>query len=384
MVKINKLKLILSQKVNSLLIVCTLYLSSVNLFAASSFEEILNINNVNLSVRINQYDKERYNQMLAKYSAELTNDVSEISCQGSQWIVNKQVTPLEKSGKYKIVITFKCLTGEVQNASVSVDMKFTNWSRDNYVLMPAAVYNGNRYETIRMDKLPSTDKTVYLYEATNDQKWLIISQEMANQFASWVMAYDYKFAKNSTLGKMDTHTTGLVFANTQNNTACPSICSSSGIALLKLYRATQNPFYLNMLSDITYAITQYMSYPGHEIPGYHDGWIYERGGTSDWDNAVGEIHAAASFPSISLMLSYVELPGVYVNKTTKEVFTIDQVNARLNKKGQLEITNPTRWDAIVKVFAETEDQMKQPLVPNAFLRWKKVKVKAGGSLSVDI
>jgi len=766
MCKINKIRFMFLSKA-AIIFFASVFLLSGRV-SATSLDEILNANNATLSVRVNQYDKERYNQLQAKSTVQLTANPAELGFQGSSWQVSKQVTPLEKAGKYKMAITFKCLSGAVQNASVSVDLNFSNWSRDNYVLLPAAAYNGNRYEAIRMDYMPfyseaqlgvnnplylsdqprlkmnngysriqepsgalslpaigfcsekqkngfwlatsqagdygdygldveeisnatkavititspvvrevqrffftrmdthsSTDKTVNfkagdqttiefivdffqaekiqtlyneltdirikhyptvekpcmiplseafkfgeaqrnsetwrkegyyggntekeyiwkpawiggfittyamlgegsqqsqeraltnlnwafaqgntpagfyyykidnngkfglkpawqvgkdlswirvqaeatyfvfkqldwfkkqnkkvnvqweqqnlqtvdamlkiwkkygqmgmyfdhntgnmvlgnttsggifpaalceaykqtgkkeylvyaidianyyytnfvskgivcggpadavqsfdaessygllesftdLYETTCNPRWLTISQEMANQFATWIMAYNYKFPANSTLGKMDTRTAGLVFANTQNNTGCPSICSSSGIALLKLYRATQNPFYIKMLSDITYATTQYMSYPGHEIPGYKNGWIYERGGTSDWDNEVGEIHANNSFPNIPLMLSYVELPGVYVNKETKEVFTIDQVKAKLNKKGQLEITNPTKFDAVVKVLAETKEQMAKPLGQNAFIGWKKVEVKVGKTVVLKL
>ena len=221
-----------------------------------------------------------------------------------------------------------------------------------------------------------------LFETTGDTKWLTRGIEMGNQFASWVMAYNYDFPAQSTLGKLQIKTAGLVFANTQNNTACPSICSASGIALLKLYRATRNPAYLEMLSDIAYAITQYMSWKDHPIPGFEEGWIYERGGTSDWDNPVGEITAHNSFPGIPLMLTFAELPGVYVDLDNKRAFAIDQVKATFTKEGKLEITNPTKYDALVKVLAETQKQMQQPLETNAALNWEKVSIPAGTSISL--
>ena len=223
-----------------------------------------------------------------------------------------------------------------------------------------------------------------LFDLTADKKWLTYCEETTEQFASWIMAYDYKYPAESTLGRLDMRSNGLVWANSQNKTAVPSICTHSGISLLKLYRATGNPFYLNLLVDITHTITQFMSWPDHQIPGYKDGWIFERGGTSDWLEGLGETSPNCSFPGVGLLLCYTELPGVYVNKDTKQVFVIDHVQAKLNKKGQLEITNPTKYDAVVKVLAETKEQMAKPLGQNAFLGWKKVSVPAGATIIAKI
>ncbi len=222
-----------------------------------------------------------------------------------------------------------------------------------------------------------------LYDISGDQKWLKYSEEMASQFASWVVAYNYQFPVNSIMGKMDMKTAGTVYANTQNKHTAPGICTHSGIALLKLYRATQNPDYLNMLSSITHTIPQYMSFPEREIPGYKTGWISERINMTDWQTApqIGGVMVASCWDETSMLLTTVELPGIYVNKTTNEVFVLDHVEARLNKKGQLEITNPTKYDAVVKVLAETKEQMAKPLGQNAFLGWKRVSVPAGATIT---
>jgi hypothetical protein len=225
-----------------------------------------------------------------------------------------------------------------------------------------------------------------LYETTGDRKWLQYSEEMAAQFASWVVAYDYQFPANSIMGKMRLQTAGTVYANTQNKHTAPGICTHSGIALLKLYRATQNPDYLNMLCTIAGTIPQYMSFPGHEIPGYKTGWISERINMTDWQSSppIGGVMQATCWDETSMLLSAVELPGVYVNRETHEVFAIDHVEAKLNKKGQLEITNPTPYDAVLKVLAETREQMAKPLGQNAFLGWKKVSIPAGKSVTVNM
>ena len=224
-----------------------------------------------------------------------------------------------------------------------------------------------------------------LYETTGDKKWLKIAEEMSNQVATWVVGYDYKFPENSGMGKLGLQTTGTVYANTQNKHTAPGICTHSGISLLKLYRATGDKFYINLLSNIAHAIPQFMSWKERPIAGYHEGWISERINMTDWElpeRGIGGIMVSSNWAENSMMLTVAELPGVYVNRSTKEVFVLDHVEAKLNKKGQLEITNPTPFNAEVKVLAETAEQMKKSLGQNSFLNWRKVIVPAGKTIIV--
>ena len=226
-----------------------------------------------------------------------------------------------------------------------------------------------------------------LYETTGDKKWLKIAEEMSNQFATWVVGYDFKFPDNSAMGKLGMSTTGTVYANTQNKHAAPGICTHSGISLLKLYRATSDKFYINLLSNIAHAIPQYMSWKERPIEGYHEGWISERINLTDWElpnRGIGDIMVSSNWAENSMMLTVAELPGVYINKSTKEVFVLDHVDAKLNKKGQLVITNPTPFNAEVKVFVETAEQMAKPLGQNSFLGWKQVSISAGEMTIVEI
>ena len=42
-------------------------------------------------------------------------------------------------------VTFMITGGELESGGVALAFDFTGWSRENYVLMPAYVYNGNRF-----------------------------------------------------------------------------------------------------------------------------------------------------------------------------------------------------------------------------------------------
>jgi hypothetical protein len=229
---------------------------------------------------------------------------------------------------------------------------------------------------------------VELYENTLEPKWLTRAEEMGHQFASWIVAYDFKFPPNSPHGKLDIRSTGGVYANTQNKTAPGGICTHSGLALLKLYRASGDPFFLNLLCDIAHAIPQFMSWKEHSQPGFHDGWISERCDLNDWLEGIGGTFAYSCWAETSMLLTSVELPGVYVNLDTKQVFSLDHIKASITKskngKISLALTNTTIYDAKVKLLAESKDQEQKPLGLNAFLNWPKVEVPAGKTVVIKL
>jgi len=222
---------------------------------------------------------------------------------------------------------------------------------------------------------------VELYENTLDPKWLKRSEEMGRQFATWIVAYDFKFPPDSPHGKLDIRSTGCVYANTQNKTAPGGICTHSGLALLKLYRASGDVFFINLLRDIAHAIPQFMSWKEHPQPGFHDGWISERCDLNDWLEGIGGTFAYSCWAETSLLLSVIELPGVYADLDSRQVFSIDHIKASMTKsadgKTSLSLYNPTIYDAKVKILAESKDQALKPLGMNAFLNWPKVDVPAG-------
>jgi hypothetical protein len=229
---------------------------------------------------------------------------------------------------------------------------------------------------------------VELYETTLDRKWLLRAEEMGRQFATWIVAFDYKFPPNTPHGKLDIRSTGGVYANTQNKTAPGGICTHSGLALLKLYRASGDPFFLNLLCDIAHAIPQFMSWKEHPQPDFHDGWISERCDLNDWLEGIGGTCAYSCWAETSMLLTSVELPGVYVNLDTKEVFSLDHIKASIIKsksgKISLSLTNTTIYNAKVKLLAESKNQMQKPLGLNAFLNWPKLDIQAGKTVVVKL
>jgi hypothetical protein len=225
-----------------------------------------------------------------------------------------------------------------------------------------------------------------LYEATGKAEWLQKAEQMANQFASWVVAYDFKFPATSLFAKLDIRSNGAVYANTQNTHGAPGICTHSGIALLKLYRATGNPFYLQLLGDIAHTLPQYMSWKDRPWPGFKEGWMSERCNLTDWLEGIGETFVYSGWSETSLMLSMAELPGVYVDLQRTKIFTTDHVDAVIVKQDKkvvtVELHNPTPYEARVKVLAENTQQAGQPLLHNAAMQWQRVALAPGAKVQL--
>jgi len=221
-----------------------------------------------------------------------------------------------------------------------------------------------------------------LYEVTGDKKWVDYGSDMAKQFSTWVISYNYDFPKRSLFGKMGMHSVGAVNANTQNKHGSPGICTHSGVGLLKLYRATGDRFYIDLLFDIAHNIPQYLVHPLRPMKDIPYGFINERVNTTDWLEGIGEVFYGSTWAETSLMLTYIEIPGLYVQPDKGLFWNFDNVNVEKVKETKktlvLKVSNPTKADAAVKVLVENSDDLKKPLGQNYFPDLKTIKIKAGG------
>ncbi len=227
-----------------------------------------------------------------------------------------------------------------------------------------------------------------LYEETHEIRWLERTKDMARQFASWVMSYNYEFLNDCLLKRLGVGTKGTVFANTQNKHGAPGICTHSGVALLRLYRATNDPFFAELLQDITRHVTQIMSHPKRPVPDMPEGWITERISTTDWFEGLGEIMYGSTFAETSLMLTVAEIPAVYILPGQELIFSFDTLEANLLEitadKVHLQLTNPTVVDAEVKVMMEEEDHRTQKYNEYAMLNIPVFELPAGETKNIDL
>ncbi len=222
-----------------------------------------------------------------------------------------------------------------------------------------------------------------LYELTNDKKWLEVAENAAKQFATWVVSYNYQYNDTTAFFKAGIKTTGGVYANIQNKHSAPGICTASGVGLLKLYRFTGNLFYLNLLYDIAHNIPQYLPHPQKPLGNAPYGWVSERVNMTDWEGpqSIGYILPISTWAETSLMLTTIEIPGLYVD-AHKSIFKAFD-NLSVIKKSEdktalvLEIKNPTKVDAQFSIMEES-DALKV-MGENAMYNAQKIALKAGES-----
>lgn len=213
-----------------------------------------------------------------------------------------------------------------------------------------------------------------LYEVTGEELYLKQSADLANLCATWTVSFSYRLPKETPLAKLGAKLTGAVWASTQNKHGAPGFCTQSGDALFKLYRATGDTLYAELLRDIIHAhaegiqpdgkISERLTYCDADHRGSRaDGW------NTGWNETNGTLMA-------------LEIPGIYVRTDKGRLYVFDHVEAKILKRNPeyllLQVTNPTAYDAVVTVFAENAEEAAYPLGDNAFLHWKdKVVVKAG-------
>jgi hypothetical protein len=195
-----------------------------------------------------------------------------------------------------------------------------------------------------------------LYEQTGDAKWLQRSREMAHQFATWVMPYNYVFPNNSLFGRMNFKTVGTVWANTQNKHSATGICTHSGSALLRLFRYTGDMRYARLLQEIARAIPQYLSHPDKPIGAMKIGWISERVNTTDWLEGIGEMAYMTTWAETAMMLTKLEVPGLYLHPEKAIAIAFDNIECKIVSADAdalvIELSNPTKQHARITYFID--------------------------------
>ncbi len=210
-----------------------------------------------------------------------------------------------------------------------------------------------------------------LHDVTGEAEWRELAGAAAAHAATWVMSYDFAFPPASSFGRLGMRTAGSVWANAQNKHSAPGICTLSGVALFKLFRATGKPVYLELLRDIARGITQYLSRKDRPVFNMPEGYMCERVNTSDWESPYippGEGFHGGCWCEVSAMLTWVEVPGLYVQTDTGFVLALDHVEvirSEVSEHGLIvSIRNPTKFDLSLKPFVERASDCSNPLPPD--------------------
>jgi hypothetical protein len=228
---------------------------------------------------------------------------------------------------------------------------------------------------------------VTLFEQTGDRVWLDRATATARQVGSWVISYD---APDPDRGG-DVRATGAVLSNAQNGRGAPGYMLQSGDALFRLYRATGDTTLLELLRDTVHNLAQYLPLADQADRAAPSGGERQarraRADTRDWLDRAPDALPATSVYDTACLLTYSEVPGVYVRTESGFVFVFDHVEARVRERapGRLVVTikNPTSVDAGVRVLGESDAEAARPLGPGALLAARVVAVPAGAAVDVD-
>lgn len=239
------------------------------------------------------------------------------------------------------------------------------------------------------------ESLVQLYETTGKERWLRAAQEAFELADTWVMSYDFTFPAESAAAKRGAHTTGTVFANAQNKHSAPGICTLSGNSLLKLYRFTGNETCLSALAAISRALMQFVSLPerpvftlsGKYLPA---GYVNERVQTSDWEGkeTIGGFLYGSNWPEVCVLLTYGEVPGVYVDLHAGKAFALDSVLCGINecagdRRMALWIENPTAYEATVTVMGDLPTD-RDAVKHNYFSTMQKIVLAPGERKNITV
>ncbi|WP_120517773.1 hypothetical protein [Chitinophaga barathri] len=257
-------------------------------------------------------------------------------------------------------------------------------------------FNGGACGDISQDADSETafgflESLMALYRFTGKSIWLSRAEAQAALCASWTIAYDPVFPPGSAIGKLQGRMAGAVWASSQNKHAAPGVCTSSADHIFKLYRATGNSRYAELIRDIQHAHTEAVNMPGHITSNYRTGSSMERIQPSDAEGKGGTgnfIHTRNSWTETNGILMAIELPGIYARPGEGKWFVFDHIEAEKVSEGKnsltLRLTNHTPYNAAVSVFAETARQAAKPMGYTAFSHWPKVSVPSGGEVIVQI
>src|SRR6478609_2761280 len=125
---------------------------------AQSFNEVnrlLKAINGTVQLGVSKYDGAN---PIAKFS--ITQDSSDFTV--DNWKMQLHAKPVtDHPEAIDVSASFKLTEGVSLSAALSVSFDFSEWSRNNYVMVPASIYNGNRYHSIGESYNPAYTKDMY-------------------------------------------------------------------------------------------------------------------------------------------------------------------------------------------------------------------------------
>jgi len=113
-----------------------------------------------MSVEMTTFEKVSQKECLHFPVVQPYKSMKNISAGGGVWDVSWEIKEVcdvpvtnKSSTTYEGTVTFQVESGSAKNVQAAISVSIEQWSVNNYVMMPAAVYNGNRYR-VKKTKYP--------------------------------------------------------------------------------------------------------------------------------------------------------------------------------------------------------------------------------------
>lgn len=344
---------------------------------------------------------------------------------GSKWDVTTDVRPVSGNDDARdITLTFTLREGRAPAAGVAAAFDFSHWSTDNYTLIPAAVYNGNRLRTsgrgyntgqapgdLYRKDLPLTQSDVPRLEI-DSVKPSKLEVNSSNVTTPAICFFDPRAKRGFILlaeqggrnaaadfiRKPNGEILDNAFAieESADRSRATLVVSAPGVRERKPeflgFSASPDRGIAMKAGDVVKLKLRVHSFSTPDIPGLLDRFMAVR------KDLTGPNHPRKLIPAsqvetwmterIDSILMAREIPGIYLLTDIDRFDVFDAVEARVvNREGKsvtLEIKNPTPHDARVSIFAENAAQAGKPLGDTAFIKWPKTDVGAGQTKTVTV
>lgn len=206
------------------------------------------------------------------------------------------------------------------------------------------------------------DSFVIMYEVTHDDVYLDYARQTADLLTTWVLARNIPYPPGTRFARLDIHPLGAITASIQNLVGTPGLCVDSGSCLLRLYEYAQDAFYLELLRDILRACPQMVVREEGSWGKLPVGGSTECLNFNDNLAARGDAYLAdCGWVQDTVMVAWIEVPGVYVEPEYNRITVIDHVVARFDGGKQVAITNSTDYPASVKVHIRGQGSQVVPI-----------------------
>jgi hypothetical protein len=139
------------------------------------------------------------------------------------------------------------------------------------------------------------------------------------------------------------------------------------------------------LSGAPVCLPQYLPHPLKPLGDAKPGWMCERVNLTDWEGPerIGETLKMTTWAETSLMLTIVEIPGLYVQPDKSLLVAFDNIEAKIisdaPKEIAVRVSNPTPAAAKFTVLVETNADAKKSLGENVLFGIRTEDLQPGES-----